>query len=258
MGTIELLAKAVDSMIEEKLFAYKAAVAQMISPTFNLFNLVQIAGSEAKAHYGFKLFDKSKSVRDLDVVIKFKGADRTIFEVLQASSDKLVTGYEGANSSIPVHYEAEQKFKPALYRFAYPYKGVMRWVEVFEAQSETPQWAEYVPLKQLIACASEWNREKDVHFLNQVFALTTGITAPVNVEQVAYDEFLLVDPLNTETENLQLSTFNLNRLAPIMGIDRSKLQDALHTAHDVTWICPAQHTLSIGEVRYLKRIFKKE
>lgn len=258
MGTIELLSQAVDSIVDAKLAAYKAAIAQLITPGFNLFNLVQIAGSEAKSHYGFKLFDANKQVRDLDVVIKYKAADRSIYEVLQASSDKLVTGYTGDNSSVPVHFTSEQKFKPALYRFAYPYKGVMRWVEVFEAQADTPQWEEFVPLKQLIDCAIEWKREKDNHFLKQVFVLTAGLKAPENKEQIAYNEFLLVNPLNSDTENTKATLQNINTLSVMIGIDRSELREALQEAHDVTWICPQQQKLTVGEVKYLKRIFNKE
>lgn len=258
METLELLAKAVDSMIDTKLAAYKAAVAQLISPTFNLFSLVQIAGSEAKTHYGFKLHEPNKLVRDLDVVIKYKAIDRSIFEVLQASSDKLVTGYTGDNSSVPVYHTAEQKYKTALYSFAYPYKGVMRWVEVFEAQSDTPNWEEFVPLKQLVACAIEWKRDKDNHFLKQVFAITEGLQMPETKQNIAWKEFVEVDPLNVEAENNQRTSFNINRLAPVMGLERNTLQTALHECHDVTWICPSQHILTVGEVKYLKRIFDKE
>lgn len=251
MNTLDSLAKAVDSIVDAKLVAYKAAVAQIISPTFNLFNLVQIAGSEAKAHYGFKLFDNSKSVRDLDVVLKFKEVDRTLFEILQASSDKLITGYTGDQSSVPLYYTSEQKFKPSLYQFAYPYKGVMRWVEVFEAQAEQTR-GEFVSLKQLVACAQEWGREKDYHFLKQVSELTANIVVPETIKSKANLAYLNGDSANTE-----MSTTTCYMLSQVIDVEKEKLQKALQEAHDVDYFSFATK-LTVGQVKYLRKIFNKE
>lgn len=257
MGTIELLSQAVDSIVDTKLAAYKAAIVQLVNPNFNLFNLVQIAGSEAKKHYGFTLHEaNTKHVRDLDVVLRSKDIDTTIFEILQESSDKIITGYTGDMSSCPIYFTGEQKFKTALYSFAYPYKGEMRWVEVFAAQSNTPQQVEFVPLKQLIECASEWKREKDYFFLKQVFALTAGIELPETVASKAYDEFLDIKGEDVNGYS-KPTTFNLNKLSNLMKVDRSKLQEALQEAHgNPEWICVATKILTIGEVKYLKKVFE--
>lgn len=256
MDTMTLLSEAVNSIISKNLEKYKSALMRLINPNFDLFSLVKITGSEAKAYYGFNLHEAhSKYVRDLDVVLTSTNQDTTIFEILQETSNKLVTGFSGPQSSVPVYFEGEQKYKTALYSFAYPYKGVMRWVEVFAPVENVGGPSPYVPLKALINCAMEWKRDKDIYFLKQVIALTAGIELPETVASKAYEEFLHIRGEDVNGYSNPTS-FNLNKLSTIMEVDRSKLQEALMEAHgSPEWICVAQKVLTVGEVKYLKAVF---
>jgi hypothetical protein len=132
-----------------------------------------ITGSEAKAYYGFKLHDYTNPLgfRDTDIVLKSVDPSQEFIDLTKFLSEhyeKLEIGATGIISSIPIHFNGEAMYKPALCRFAYGSK----FYELFAPiKPEMYNRTGYVSLNTLVECAKEWDRPKDRFFLDQVRAL---------------------------------------------------------------------------------------
>ena len=148
----------------------KLLVAQPVEMWINKSTL--ITGSEAKTHYGFKLHasPNQNGFRDSDRVLRWEHKHiamsnaNDLFLFLSEHYKEHIMGWGGICSSVPIIYNPEAKFEKALYRFTYNGK----FYEIFPHNNTVVENGEYVAISTLIACAQEWNREKDEFFLSQV------------------------------------------------------------------------------------------
>lgn len=121
-----------------------------------------ITGSHAKRFYGFNL---PHCPKDKDLVLK----DENLREIYLLADSLMPKEYRtGSWNSIIVRKEEEFHFKKPIASFVYNNE----FVEIFENVNKINEFNfGYIPLQELIKCAKEWRREKDIFFLNQIKTL---------------------------------------------------------------------------------------
>lgn len=162
MDILKEVSDFIGSKIKEELAKSQELTKLILSESDILYKGCLITGSYAKRHYGFELPHQPK---DRDLVLIYNS-----FRDIYLLADSLMPKEcrTGSWHSITVKKGEEFHFRKPIASF------VLRnqFVEVFEnVNNITWQDSGYVPLTELVKCAREWRRDKDLAFLKQIRSL---------------------------------------------------------------------------------------